>query len=94
MGLIRSFKNRNLRELFETGNKRGIPAQFSKRITKQLDVLNRARVLRDISLPGFNLHPLKGDRKGAWSIKVSGNWSLVFRFEGQDVYDIDFVVYH
>ena len=92
--MIRSFKNRNLRELFETGSKRGIPTQLSKRITKQLDVLNRARELRDIALPGFNLHQLKGDRKGAWAIKVSGNWRLVFRFEEQNIYDLDLVDYH
>ena len=92
--MIRSFKNRNLRDLFHTGSKRGIPTQFSKRITKQLDVLNRARELRDIALPGFNLHQLKGDRKGTWAIKVNGNWRLVFRFEDQNVYDLDLVDYH
>lgn len=47
-----------------------------------------------MSLPGFGLHPLKGDRAGRWAVKVSANWRVVFRFDGGDVRDVDLVDYH
>ena len=71
-----------------------MPQQLTKRLEVQLDVLNRARELRDVALPGFNLHPLKGDRKNAWAIKVNANWRIVFIFKEGDIYDVDFVDYH
>ena len=49
---------------------------------------------RDIDLPGYRFHPLKGNLKGFWSISVSGNWRIIFRFEDGDVYDVDLVDYH
>ncbi len=59
-----------------------------------LGLLDVAESPRDMGLPGYRLHPLKGDLKGLWSVKVSGNWRIMFRFEGTDVYDIDVVDYH
>jgi proteic killer suppression protein len=47
-----------------------------------------------MALPGFRLHPLKGERSGQWAVSVSGNWRVVFRFEGEDVFDVDLVDYH
>jgi toxin HigB-1 len=44
--------------------------------------------------PGYRLHALKGERKGQWAVAVSGNWRLVFAFEGEDVTDVDLVDYH
>lgn len=92
--MIRSFKHKGLRQLFETGSKRGIPQQLVDRLTLQLDVLNRAKELRDISLPGFHLHQLKGDRRDSWAIKVTANWRLVFQFRDENVHDVDFKDYH
>jgi toxin HigB-1 len=48
----------------------------------------------DMSFPGWNLHPLKGDRAGTWAVKVSANWRLTFRFEGTDATDVDYEDYH
>ena len=48
----------------------------------------------NMDLPGFRLHPLKGDLKGFWAVSVSGNWRIVFRFEGGDAYDVDLLDYH
>jgi len=92
--LIRSIRHKGLRQLFETGSKRGIPQQLVHRLVLQLDVLNRAKELRDISLPGFHLHQLKGDRKDSWAIKVTANWRLVFQFRDENVHDVDFEDYH
>ena len=44
--------------------------------------------------PGWRLHPLKGELKGFWSVSVSGNWRVIFRFEDGDAFDLDFVDYH
>ena len=48
----------------------------------------------DMALPGARLHPLRGDRAGQWSVSISGNWRVIFEFEGQDVTNIDLVDYH
>lgn len=47
-----------------------------------------------MDLPGLVLHPLKGDRKGEWSVRVSGNWRVTFRFEGEDAEAVDYEDYH
>ena len=49
---------------------------------------------RSADAPGFRLHPLKGDRAGQWSVRVSGNWRVVFRFEDGEAVDVDLVDYH
>ena len=51
------------------------------------------QVLR-MGLPGYNLHPLKGDRRGTWAVRVSGNWRVTFRFEGPDAADVNYEDYH
>ena len=47
-----------------------------------------------MNLPGLRLHSLKGRLKGAWAVDVSGNWRVVFRFEGKEAVDVDYVDYH
>ena len=47
-----------------------------------------------MNIPGYNLHPLKGDRKGEWAMSVSGNWRITFRFEGEDATDVNLEDYH
>ncbi len=64
------------------------------RLAIALADLDDARGPSDIDLPGYRLHPLKGDLKPFWSISVSGNWRIVFRFDEGDVYDVDLVDYH
>ena len=68
--MIRSFNNKRLKALFEDGITRGLPADLIERLTRRLDVLDAAAEIRDLNLPGFRLHQLKGDRKGTWSISV------------------------
>jgi proteic killer suppression protein len=92
--MIRTFKHDGLRRYFETGNPKGLAADMAKRIQTRLNLLNRARELRDIALPGFGFHPLKGDRKGEYAIGVSGNYRMTFRFESGDVLDLNLEDYH
>ena len=55
---------------------------------------NENQNIRDMNFPGSNLHKLSGDREGFWSVSVSGNWRVIFRFEDGDAYDVDYLDYH
>ncbi len=92
--MIRTFKHSGLKRYFETGKARGIPADMAKRIETRLNVLNRARELRDLNLPGFGFHALKGSRKGEYALTVTANYRLTFRFENSDVLDLNLEDYH
>jgi proteic killer suppression protein len=83
-----------LRLFHETGNSRGIQAAHGSRLKRQLQILDRATVPGDLNVPGWRLHPLRGDLAGFWSITVSGNWRLIFRFIGSDVELVDYLDYH
>jgi toxin HigB-1 len=92
--MIQTFKHGALKRYFETGDPKGLVTDTARRIRIRLNVLNRARELRDIALPGFNFHPLKGDRKGEYAITVTGNYRMTFRFERGDVLDLNLEDYH
>jgi proteic killer suppression protein len=92
--VIQSFKHRGLRQLFQKGTRRGIRADHVAKVENILAVLNRARRPADMDLPGFGLHPLKGDLNGFWSVTVRANWRIIFRFEDGEVYDVDLLDYH
>ena len=92
--MIKSFRHKGLKRLFETGERRGVAPQLAARLRRQLDVLNQARTTADMNLPGYRLHQLKGDRSGTWSVSVSGNWRVTFTFEGEDAFDVDLEDYH
>lgn len=92
--MIRTFRHKGLRQLFETGKARAVAADLQRRLVRQLDLLNRATSAADMNLPGFRLHELKGERKGTWSVTVSGNWRLTFTFSGDDAFDVDLEDYH
>ena len=72
----------------------GIQAAHAERLGLILSALNAAVAPRDMGLPGLKLHPLKGGRAGSWSVSVSGNWRITFRFSGKDAVDIDYEDYH
>ena len=92
--MIRTFRHKGLRQLFETGRSRAVAADLQRRLIRQLDFLNRAVSPADMNLPGFRLHELKGERKGTWSVTVSGNWRLTFTFSDGDAFDVDLEDYH
>jgi proteic killer suppression protein len=92
--MIRSFRHRGLRLLHERGDASRVHAVHRNRITRILSYLNAARMPRDMDFPGLRLHPLTGNLSGFWSVSVSGNWCIVFRFEDNHVEDVDLVDYH
>ena len=92
---IVSFKSRALRRLIDSDDSRGISGRLVERVKDILIVLDQASRIDDMSrYPGWRLHPLKGDLRGYWSVSVSGNWRIVFRFQNGMAYDVDLVDYH
>jgi proteic killer suppression protein len=92
--MIQSFRHKGLKRLFEKGETKGIHADQLEKIENILFVLSRARKSEDVDLPGFHLHPLKGDMKGLWAVTVRANWRVTFRFEEGEACDVDLVDYH
>ena len=92
--MIQSFRHKGLQRFFCRGSKAGIQAQHEKRLRLMLARLDAAREPEDMSLPGLRLHQMTGKMEGFWAVNVSGNWRIIFRFGGQDVYDIDYLDYH
>jgi len=92
--MIKSFKHKGLEKFYEKGVASGINAAHKKRVKLQLVALDTATVIEDMDIPGFDLHPLKGQRKGIWAIKVSGNWRITFKFENGDAYILNYEDYH
>lgn len=94
LNMIRSFKHKGLRKFFEKGDCSGIQSKHDKKLRLQLAALDTATVIEDMDLPGYNLHPLKGQRKDCWSISVNGNWRITFEFEDGDAYIVNYEDYH
>lgn len=92
--MIQTFKNKALEKLLKENINKGIPKGLEKKIRIRLEVIDSALIIDDIRLPGYDLHELKGNRKETWSIKVSGNWRITFRFEDGEAYDLDLEDYH
>jgi proteic killer suppression protein len=93
--MIRSFRHRGLRRLYERGDGHELRQDMIGRIRRALSILDSAKAIEDIGrLPGMRLHRLKGDLAGLWSISVSGNWRIVFHFTDEGVADVDLVDYH
>ena len=92
--MIRGFRHKGLGRFFETGSKSGIRAQHAEPLRPILSRLSAATGPGDMALPGLDLHPLKGDRKGTWAVSVSGNWRVTFKFVGKDADAVDYEDYH
>lgn len=80
--------------MYERGDPSRVGSDLAGRVALALADLDEARKPSDLDLPGYRLHPLKGGLKGFWSISISGNWRMVFRFNDGDAYDVDLVDYH
>ena len=92
--MIRSFKHRGLKRLFERDDRSGIRPDLVDMVQEMLTALDDAVTPQELSLPGYRLHPLKGDLKGFWSVTVRANWRIVFRFEEEDAFDVELIDYH
>jgi proteic killer suppression protein len=92
--MIQKFKHKGLKQLFKSGISSGVNPQHVMRLRKILALLETAETLEDMDLPGLGLHPLKGNRKGIWTVKVSENWHITFKIQDGDTFDVNYEDYH
>jgi proteic killer suppression protein len=92
--LIKTFANKGLEDFFYDGAKQGIQPKHAQRIGDILDLLDAATKVEDMRFPGSGLHQLKGNRKGEWAVKISGNWRITFKFSEGNAYGVDLEDYH
>ena len=92
--MIRSFKHKGLERYYSRGSTAGIQSVHQNKLRLILGRLNAATTPKDMDLPGLVLHPLQGRQRGRWSVRVSGNWRVTFKFEGQDASDVNYEDYH
>ena len=83
-----------MKRLFERDDRGGIRPDLVDAVQEVLTVLDDATTPQEVGLPGYRLHPLKGDLKGFWSVTVRANWRIIFRFEGTDAFDVELIDYH
>jgi proteic killer suppression protein len=92
--MIQTINHKGLRLFFEKGSGSKLPADYLSRITLILDALDAVASEDDIKALGGGIHRLTGNYAGFWSIKVSPNYRIIFRYVKGDIYDIDYVDYH
>lgn len=92
--MILSFKHKGLEKFFKAGSTAGIQVKHAKRLSLILGRLNAATAAEDMNLPGLFLHSLTGTRAGIWSVRVSGNWRVTFRFNGEHAEIVNYEDYH
>ncbi len=94
--MIKSFKHKGLKLLWEDGNTSKLPADQIKRIEMMLEIIDSAQEVPDDfgAFQNWNIHKLSGDLKDFWSIKVNKNYRIIFHFDGKDAYDLDYIDYH
>jgi toxin HigB-1 len=92
--MIKNFRHKGLEQFFVKDIKKFLDAKDLGKINRILDRLDTAALIKDMDIPGWDLHELKGNRKGTWSVVVRKNWKITFRFENSDVYDVNLEDYH
>jgi toxin HigB-1 len=92
--VIRSIHHKGLKRLYEDDDPRGVIAEHAEKLRDILARLDAADNVSDLVLPGFRLHPLKGELKGFWAVTVRANWRVIFRFADGEVLDVDYIDYH
>jgi len=92
--MIKTFKHKGLALFFTENNKKLLDAKDLSKISRILDMLDVAIVAKDLNIPGWDLHELKGDRKGIWSVSVRKNWKITFSIMNAEVHDVNLEDYH
>lgn len=93
--IIGKFRHKGLKRLYEDDDPSGLPAASVRKIKAIVAVLEAAADLSQMAtLPGWRLHPLKGDRQGWFGITVTGNWRITFRPEGGAIAEVNYEDYH
>jgi proteic killer suppression protein len=92
--MIRSFRHKGLKRLFEDDDVSKLPSDMAERIGIILAALESATTIEGLNRPSFRLHQLKGDRKGEWAVVVRANWRITFKFSNGEASDVSFEDYH
>ena len=92
--MIKSFHHAGLEKFYRKDSKAGINPSHAKKLRKLLTALDAAARPEDMNVPGWDLHPLKGNLAGHWSVSVNGNWRMTFKFRGIDAEVVDYLDYH
>ncbi len=92
--MIKTIKHKGLKLFYEKGDRSKLPASMIGRIEEILTALHMAKDIEEMNFASYRLHQLSGRRKGEWSITVRANWRIVFRFENENAFNVDFVDYH
>ena len=92
--MIESIRDKAVKKFFDDGDASKLDANHVEKIREVLTALDNAEGLDDLSLPGFNTHPLTGDKKGRYSIKVQGGWCITFEFEDGVARRVEYENYH
>ncbi len=91
--MIRSFRHKGLEELFREGRSGKVAADLRSRALRRLDALQNAETLRDLNIPGFDFHPLKG-KPPRYSLHVNGPWCITFELREGEAWNVDLEQYH
>ena len=92
--MIGSFRHKGLEALYQDDQTKGVSQALVKRLRQILALLDSAKVVEDMNLPGLKLHILKGNLKGYYAVSVSGNWRIIFQFAEGQARHVDLIDYH
>lgn len=92
--MIENFRHKGLGKFYEKGETQLLPADHVNKIKRILSAIDSAQKPESMNLPGYHFHQLEGKRKGAYSVKVTGNWRITFKFRGENAIDVDYEDYH
>jgi proteic killer suppression protein len=92
--MINSFRHKGLKLYYEKGDASKLQPQHVGKIRLILTRLEAAALPSEMQMPGYDLHQLSGKLKDFWSVKVNGNYRIIFRFDNRNVYDVDYLDYH
>lgn len=92
--MIKTWLHKGLRNFYETGATNGIPAAHARKIAMRLTLIDEAQSIQQLNMRSLKLYQLKGNRSDIWSISVTGNWRITFRFEDGNAYILNYEDYH
>ncbi|PSQ92010.1 MAG: hypothetical protein BRD52_06280 [Bacteroidetes bacterium SW_4_67_19] len=92
--MILKIRHKGLKRLHRKGSAAKVNPDHADKLRRILARLEASFAPTDMDLPDYRLHQLKGEYRGFYAVEVSGNWRVVFRFEGEHATDVDYVDYH
>lgn len=92
--MIKSFKHKGLKLFYETGSTAKINPRHADKLHNILQVLDYATEPKQLYFPAFQLHQLRGNLNGYYSISVNSHWRVIFKFEDKDIILVNYLDYH